>query len=191
MNIDSNSFKRIIDSLHDGLYFVDLDRKILYWNKAAEKISGYSAEEVVGKSCYDNILTHVDTEGVSLCMGLCPLAASISDRQPREAEVYMHHKCGHRIPVSVRVSALTDASDNVIGDEVLKFIANTFVTNSRPFDSFGRWGGEEFIGIIRNTTNRELEEIGNRLRLLVENAYILPYKSKTAGRNRLTIDGDV
>ncbi len=300
MNLVSDSFGRIIDNLHDGLYFVDRDRKILYWNIAAEKISGFTAEEVVGKSCSDNILTHVDAEGSSLCLGLCPLAASIADRQPREAEVYMHHKDGHRIPVSVRVSALTDAEDNVIGgielfsditnqsgnalrvkeleklalldrltqlanrhyiekeiqsrfeekkrfkipfgilfmdidhfkkvndtyghdigDEVLKFVANTFVTNSRPFDSYGRWGGEEFIGIVRNITCQDLEHLGNRLRLLVGNSYILHqnkklhvtisigatlvneedtvdslikradillYQSKTAGRNRLTIE---
>lgn len=34
-------------------------------------------------------------------------------------------------------------------------------------------GGEEFIGIIRNCTVADLETIGNRLRLLVENAYIM------------------
>jgi diguanylate cyclase (GGDEF)-like protein/PAS domain S-box-containing protein len=256
MNLVSDAFGRIVDNLHDGLYFVDRNRKILYWNKAAEKISGFTAEEVVGKSCSDNMLTHVDADGIELCLGDCPLAASISDREPREAEVYLHHKDGHRIPVSVRVSALTDAEDNVIGgielftditnqhanalrvkelealalldrltqlanrnyiekeiqsrfeekkrfnvpfgilfmdidhfkkvndtyghdigDEVLKFVANTFVANSRPFDSYGRWGGEEFIGIIRNVTCRDLEYIGNRLRLLVENSYI-PHQNK-------------
>ena len=115
MDLVSDSFGRIVDNLHDGLYFVDPDRIILFWNKAAEKISGFTAEEVVGKPCSANILTHVDADGNQLCLGLCPLAASMADRQPREAEVYMHHKDGHRIPVSVRVSALTDAEGNVIG----------------------------------------------------------------------------
>ncbi len=115
MNLVGDTFGRIVDSLHDGLYIVDRDRKILYWNKAAEKISGFAAAEVVGRFCSDNILTHVDAEGESLCLGRCPLAASIADRQPREAEVYLHHKDGHRIPVSVRVSPLTDAKDNMIG----------------------------------------------------------------------------
>jgi len=70
-----------------------------------------------------------------------------------------------------------------IGDEVLKFIARTFVTNSRPFDLFGRWGGEEFIGIIRNISPRDLENLGNKLRLLVEKSY-LPHES---GQLRVTI----
>ena len=115
MELEKDSYERIIENLHDGLYFVDRDRVITYWNKAAEQISGFTANEVVGKSCSDNILTHVDSEGNSLCTGECPLAATIVDGNPREAEVYMHHKGGHRIPVSVRVSILTDRDGIIIG----------------------------------------------------------------------------
>jgi len=251
MKLEEDSYARIIDNLHDGLYFVDRNRIISYWNKSAEQISGFTANEVVGKSCSDNILTHVDSEGNNLCTGMCPLAATIHDKKPREAEVYMHHKDGHRIPVSVRTAALTDAKGKVIGgielftdisnqainelrikeleklalldnltqlanrnyiekeiqsrfeekkrinvsfgilfididhfkevndtyghdvgDNVLKFIANTFITSARPFDLYGRWGGEEFIGIIRNVNGQDLERFGNRVRLLIENSYI-------------------
>jgi diguanylate cyclase (GGDEF)-like protein/PAS domain S-box-containing protein len=251
MNLENESYARIIDNMHDGLYFVDRNRVITYWNKAAERISGFTSQEVIGKSCSDNILTHIDADGNSLCFGMCPLQASIDDGNPRENEVYMHHKNGHRIPVSVRTSVLTakngeilggielftdisnqsanklrikelekmalldnltqlanrnyiekelksrfeetkrlnvpfgilfmdidffkkfnDTYGHDVGDEVLKFVANTFVSNSRPFDLYGRWGGEEFIGIIRNITASNLELLGNRIRLLLENSYI-------------------
>ncbi len=252
MQIDNLSYRRIIENLYDGLYFVDRDRRITYWNKAAETISGYRAAEVLGKHCSDNILTHVDDHGNCLCLDNCPLAFTMEDGQPREATVYMHHRDGHRIPVSVRTSPLSDENGAIIGgvelftdvstqganelrvreleklalldgltqlanrvylereiqacieeyrrhrlpfgvifididhfkkfndtyghdvgDEVLRFVANTLITNSRPFDLFGRWGGEEFIGLIRNCPTAELEVVGNRLRLLVEKAYIM------------------
>lgn len=115
MSLEKISYERIIENLHDALYFVDRDRVITYWNKAAEQISGFTANEVVGKSCSDNILTHVDSDGNNLCTGMCPLAATIADEKPREAEIYMHHKDGHRIPVSIRVSTLTDRDGNIIG----------------------------------------------------------------------------
>ena len=67
MELDKISFAEIVDNLHDGLYLVDRDRTITYWNRAAERISGFKAVEVVGKSCSDNILTHMDSEGNSLC----------------------------------------------------------------------------------------------------------------------------
>ena len=49
-------FKRMLDNLFDAVYFTDLQRRIIYWNLAAEDLTGYSAEEVVGKCCADNII---------------------------------------------------------------------------------------------------------------------------------------
>jgi len=257
MNLDVESYEKVIASLHDGLYFVDRDRTIIYWNKAAERISGFTADEVIGKSCGDGILTHIDSEGCDLCKTGCPLAKTIADGKPRENEIYLHHKDGHRVPVSVRVSTLTDADGNVtggielftdisnqaanelrvkeleklalldnltqlanrnylereiqgrfeekkrlkvpfgiffididhfkkfndryghdVGDEVLKFVANTFTSNTRPFDLYGRWGGEEFIGVIRNISGKDLVMLGNRLRELIAEAYVLQDKEK-------------
>ena len=257
MKLPDVSYKTVIDSLHDGLYFVDRNRIITYWNKAAEEISGFSAEEVVGRSCTENILNHVDSEGNVLCFGMCPLAESIVGNKPGEAIVYLHHKNGHRIPVSVRTNVLTDTKGNVIGgvelftdissqsanelrvkelekmalldnltqlanrnfieneiksrfeeqkrfnvpfgilfididhfkkfndtyghdvgDEVLKFVANTFVNNARPFDLYGRWGGEEFLGIVRNINDKDLEHLGDKLRILVEKSYIMHENKK-------------
>ncbi|HOM48866.1 MAG TPA: PAS domain-containing protein, partial [Candidatus Hydrogenedentes bacterium] len=43
--------KDFYDAMNDGVYIVDRNRKILYWNKAAEEIAGFTAEEVIGKSC--------------------------------------------------------------------------------------------------------------------------------------------
>ena len=60
MNLNRNSFWQIIDNLNDGIYIVDRQRHIIYWNDAAEHISGFKAGEVVGSSCADNILCHVD-----------------------------------------------------------------------------------------------------------------------------------
>ncbi len=132
MDLDKNSYARIIDNLHDGLYFVDTDRTITYWNKAAERISGYTAGEVVGKSCADNILTHVDGGGRSLCLGLCPLAATIADGEDREAEVFMHHKDGHRIPIFVRVSPMKNPEGKIIGGiELFTDISNINANNLR------------------------------------------------------------
>ncbi|MCU0559186.1 MAG: sensor domain-containing diguanylate cyclase [Desulfobacterales bacterium] len=101
-------YRDLVENMHDGVYFVDRDRRITYWNKGAERITGYAAAEVVGKSCADNILVHVDAIGRQLCHGSCPLVASMADGAPHEAEVYLHHKQGHRLPVWVRTSPLLD-----------------------------------------------------------------------------------
>ena len=114
-NFDTYAYYRIFDSLHDGLYVVDNQRVIQFWNKAAERISGFAAAEVVGRSCADDLLTHVDGCGQNLCKGQCPLAQTIADGLTRTAEVYLHHKAGQRVPVSIRASSLYDASGQTVG----------------------------------------------------------------------------
>jgi diguanylate cyclase (GGDEF)-like protein/PAS domain S-box-containing protein len=99
-------YRTIVENMHDGLYFVDRERRITYWNKGAERITGYTADEVVGTSCANNILVHVDALGRELCKGSCPLIASMADGATHEAEVFLHHKLGHRLPVWVRTSPL-------------------------------------------------------------------------------------
>lgn len=107
-------YKSMLDNTYEGIYFVDNERKISFWNKAAELITGYSSEDVIGKYCYNNILDHVDSAGNNLCMAGCPLHHTIEDGISREAEVFLRHKNGNRIPVSVRVIPLME-NDKVVG----------------------------------------------------------------------------
>lgn len=240
-------FKNVLDNLYDGVYFTDHDRKIMYWNGGAERISGWTNEDIVGKSCKDNILIHVDEAGNKLCLGGCPLSATLADGEFREADVYLHHKDGHRVPVSVRVAPLRDdggaiigaveifnensmtvavRSENerlremmlldlltgignrllidrnlnsfineasrydwpfgllfididnfktfndqyghIMGDKILSVVANTIACGVRSFDVAGRWGGEEFIIVLKHVGIDELTKIAEKLRMLVE-----------------------
>ena len=107
--------EQLIDNLYDGVYFVDSSRMITYWNKAAKELTGYSAEDAIGKHCYDNFLNHVDCQGRRLCLEGCPLSYTLADGARREAEIFLQHKAGYRVPVSVRTSPVIDSSGAVIG----------------------------------------------------------------------------
>ena len=115
MDILSPKTKIIFDNLFDGVYVVDRDRRIVYWNRAAERITGYPAHEVTGRVCSENILNHIDETGKCLCDGLCPLSCTMDDGEMRDTEIFLHHKSGHRIPVRVRVMALHNDADAIIG----------------------------------------------------------------------------
>lgn len=246
-------YKELLDNLYDGLYFVDTQRRITYWNAAAEKLTGYSAAEVLGCCCHDNLLCHVNERGENLCTGLCPLAKTIADGRQREADVFLRHKDGHRVPVQVRVAPVRDAAGAITGavelfsnntyrhlmrqrirdlqhlslidqltnipnrratemhlhswldefrryqvpmgvlfcdidnfksindtcgheagDLVLKTAAKTVVNALRPFDVVGRWGGEEFVCLIRNVTGELLHDIAERIRVLVAQSRVVP-----------------
>jgi len=111
----SGFFRAMIDNLHDGAYFVDLDRRIVYWNKSAEELTGYASEDVLGRTCDDGILLHVDEDGKDLCKDLCPLAETLKDGELREVEVFLHHKSGHRVPVAIRVAPVRDRKGTITG----------------------------------------------------------------------------
>jgi len=113
--MNDQSCQDILENLYDGLYFVDRDRRITFWNRGAEKITGFRNYEAVGSYCSDNLLAHVDSEGSLLCLGLCPLAKTIEDGIMREAEVYLRHKGGYRVPVFIRVSPIRDLNGKIIG----------------------------------------------------------------------------
>jgi PAS domain S-box-containing protein len=107
--------KDFYEAMNDGVYIVDRKRTIVYWNKAAERISGYTAEEVIGKSCADNILIHVTDTGVQLCTGPCPMSDSIHHGKPNQAHVYLHHKEGHRVPIYVRTAPFLNQANSIVG----------------------------------------------------------------------------
>jgi diguanylate cyclase (GGDEF)-like protein/PAS domain S-box-containing protein len=112
----SDGFERaVIDHLYDGVYYVDRARRIRYWNDGAQRLSGFGADAVVGHFCYDNLLNHVNAEGEVLCRTGCPLAATMGDGAPREAEVFLRHRSGHRVQVRVRTAPVRDRAGQVVG----------------------------------------------------------------------------
>lgn len=112
---DPRFFQAVLDALPDGVYVTDRDRRIVYWNRTAERITGYAPSEVIGSRCSDELLVHVDGEGNRLCLTRCPLSATLEDGVTRDAHVYLRHKEGHRLPVRVRVASLVGADGRIRG----------------------------------------------------------------------------
>lgn len=112
---DASMCSALLEAMSEAVYMVDRDRTITYWNPAAERVTGFSAAEVVGRRCRDGILNHVDETGELLCGSRCPLLATMHDGRPREASVFLHHHGGHRVPVTISAAALRDPSGDVCG----------------------------------------------------------------------------
>ncbi len=106
---------QVLDHLFEGVYFVNRNREILLWNRAAEKLTGFKASDVIGRQCADAILRHVSGDGTLLCHNGCPLQATLDDGRERETEVYLHHMDGHRVPIHVRVAPVHGDNGEVIG----------------------------------------------------------------------------
>jgi diguanylate cyclase (GGDEF)-like protein/PAS domain S-box-containing protein len=108
-------FGAVLSSLHTGVYLVDCDGTIVFWNDGAERLTGYLREEVVGCCGRDKILVHDGECDSGLCRPSCPLAGTVEDGKTREAAVEIRHRAGHRVPVWLRSVPVRDASGAVIG----------------------------------------------------------------------------
>jgi diguanylate cyclase (GGDEF)-like protein/PAS domain S-box-containing protein len=148
---NQNFFRKLLDNLYDGVYFVDRERVITYWNRGAERISGFTSDKVKGLSCKDNILCHMDDRGHILCLEGCPLAATMEDGKERQAEVYMHHRDGHRVPVSVRAAPIYDKNGRISG-AVEIFSDNT--TRSADLQKIEELQQMVFLDLLTSLANR-------------------------------------
>ena len=148
---DRDFYKDIIDNLFDGVYFVDRERVITYWNKGAERITGYTSQQMVGRSCRDNLLNYVTANGVQLCVDQCPLAACMEDGNTREADVFFLHADGYRVPVPVRAAPMRDAQGNITGS-----------VETLSSEMGVRAVRQELRGLRRTVQTDELAGIGSR-----------------------------
>jgi diguanylate cyclase (GGDEF)-like protein/PAS domain S-box-containing protein len=108
-------FRAALETLQAGVCVVDRDRKIRYWNEGAERITGYLRQEVLGRFCGDILLIGSHEKKAELCGQHCPLVAAMLDGAVREARVYLHHKSGYAVPVSMRAGPIRDTNGHVIG----------------------------------------------------------------------------
>jgi diguanylate cyclase (GGDEF)-like protein/PAS domain S-box-containing protein len=148
---DPDFLSRILDGISDGVYFVDSERVITYWNGGSEQISGFKPEEVIGRSCFDDILRHVDGEGKLLCQDGCPLAATILDGQERDMEAFLHHRDGHRVPVTVRAAPIRNEQGDIVG------AVETFRDDTARAEALERAQQMEEIAFLDTLTH-----VGNR-----------------------------
>ncbi|MDR2529361.1 MAG: sensor domain-containing diguanylate cyclase [Synergistaceae bacterium] len=105
----------IFDNLLDGLYFVDKQGKITYWNPTAERISGYKSKEVMGRSCRDGILSFIFVKNEESCIADCPLLREPVRETPLELTASLRHKRGYRVPIRLRCVPLLDENGGVVG----------------------------------------------------------------------------
>jgi diguanylate cyclase (GGDEF)-like protein/PAS domain S-box-containing protein len=112
---DSEIFKAALDNLPVGVYMVDTDLRIVFWNRGAERISGYLAQDILGRHCREKLLVDLDESNPVACGEACQLTDSMRDGQAREANVLLRHRSGHRIPVHVRAIPLRSNDNKIIG----------------------------------------------------------------------------
>ena len=113
------SFAEFLDQVQDGLYIVDSNRRIVFWNRAAEELTGFAPDQIVGRSCVDpRVLDHRTLLGESLCTDeTCPLLRCMTNDVGGTVPqlVVMKTAAGRALPVSLSVGPLHGRDGEGIG----------------------------------------------------------------------------
>jgi PAS domain S-box-containing protein len=113
----SQRIQLIIDSVADGVFSTDLGCRILAFNPAAEKITGYLAKDVMGKRCSD-VLGLMKDSAQERCSNDCAL--TLSGQGGQDAAHVTHKKWitrgdGTQIFIVHSVSPLIDENGELKG----------------------------------------------------------------------------
>jgi len=102
--------RMILDNVADGIVTVDKEGSVAWFNRAAEQITGFSKEEVLGKPCRSVLQT-------DLCgTDACPLEQTLRHhRNVANLEVVITNKWGRQIPVSVSTAPIKDKEGRILG----------------------------------------------------------------------------
>ncbi len=132
--MEKHEIYRVFDNLFDAVCLVDADHRIIFWNASAESLTGYRSSDMLGVSCRESGVVHLNEEGESYCLRHCPLLETDLTNEVRRAEVFVRHREGHMVPVQARMFPFRDEngrivgaaeifSDVSVGDEVRKHMA--------------------------------------------------------------------
>ncbi len=109
-------YKTLLDSIFDAVYMVDVHGTILYWNESCSRITGYTAEEMVGLNFVDTpfagtddksaIATREKTHGISIVL---------KTGMPGTWKGYVCRKNCRHIPVESHISAIRNDNGRITG----------------------------------------------------------------------------
>lgn len=108
-----NELFNIVEHSNDGIESMDLDGNILSWNKGAEKIYGYKAQEMIGKNA---LLLYPDDLKEELKAILIKIKEG---RFVDSIDTKRKNKNGQSIDVNINFSPLKDEEDNLYGISVI------------------------------------------------------------------------
>lgn len=99
----------ILNSIADGVFTVDMDWRVTFFNRAAEQITGVSASEAIGRSCCEVFRANV-------CESACVLKFTLDTQKPViNRPIIILRADGREIPISVSTALLKDESGRTIG----------------------------------------------------------------------------
>ncbi len=125
-------FEDVLASIADGVFTVDTDWNITYFNESAERITGIPAQEALGQKCWDVFHS-------SLCDGSCALRECIGSSGVISGKsIFIVRPDGHKVPVSISAAPLRNADGEIVGGvETFRDLTELQLMRRKVEDQYG------------------------------------------------------
>ncbi|MDP8267710.1 MAG: diguanylate cyclase [Candidatus Tenebribacter davisii] len=111
----NSNYRNLIENLYEGLLYIDMDRRIKYWSKGAEKITGYTSDEALDRSFSEDFICPTYTDGTE-CFGKNSFFSNtLENGSIKQFEIIIIHKDGQKIAISLRVAPMYDTNEKIVG----------------------------------------------------------------------------
>ena len=105
----NKQFEKILNSIADGVFTVDLENNITFFNQAAEKITGILIDQALGQKCFDVFRADI-------CQTSCVMHQTIkTGREFVNLRINILNSQGGFTPISVSTSVLRDKKGRIVG----------------------------------------------------------------------------
>lgn len=162
-------YREILDNLYDGIFFVDTEAIITYWNSGAEALTGYPNKDVINRN-YCEVFKPLDQHGNDLCTyNSCPMRHVLNTSALSEVEAYVRHKEGHLVPISIRIAPVREVDRQfVVAVEIFSGNSPRFALRQKleelqdmaMFDSLTGLPNRRFLEMNLATRLEELKRYG-------------------------------
>ena len=112
---DQMMHRLILEALPLGVYAVNREGRVIVWSAGAERITGHLRQDVLGRSCQEEVLKHCDMENDPLEGPSIPLLATLREGRAVAGQLSFHTKSGHFLPVQVQTVPLRDDRGSLAG----------------------------------------------------------------------------
>lgn len=160
--IQNLSLEKVLGTIPSGLFVVDNDMQVVYWNPEAERITGYTAKEALGQHC--SFL-----QGIP-CGSKCGLFSDDVSKPVIGGECTVLTKSGKTIHLLKNIDYLRDENQNIIGG-IESFID---VTQQRLLETSLRTQAEQLEQRVQERT-QDLQKSESRFRMVLDNMDDMAY----------------
>ncbi|MBC7350472.1 MAG: sensor domain-containing diguanylate cyclase [Candidatus Aminicenantes bacterium] len=113
--VQDEFIKHLLDYTTDGCLLLDRDKKIVFWNKVAEDLTGFTKEEMLGKSCQSETTLYTDYSGQNICASNCLCDKALQEKKPQVLEVFIQNKSGYRLPARLKALPVMNTEGQATG----------------------------------------------------------------------------